>query len=201
MTAPAIALAWLIAAVPDAFARSSVTLFGVVDLGLRCGDNDTFGSNPSSTMQTPNGNASSRIGVRGVEDLGGGLDGTLRMTAPCQERLRRRDRTARSTSGPLAGITEADIAHHLANNPDFIERHAPLPPMLRGGPGHRPPHPLLHALPATDAAPPPVRLMKMLKHEFLSRRPASGCGAWPPSMPPGPGRRMSATRRAASRPA
>ncbi|MEY3272452.1 MAG: hypothetical protein RLZZ341_1353 [Pseudomonadota bacterium] len=31
-----------------------------------------------------------------------------------------------STSGPLAGITEADIAHYLANNPAFFERHAEL---------------------------------------------------------------------------
>lgn len=73
MRTPALALATLIAAAPDAFARSSVTLFGVVDLGVRYVDNDTFGSNESSTQLAPNGMATSGIGVRGVEDLGGGL--------------------------------------------------------------------------------------------------------------------------------
>jgi uncharacterized protein len=31
-----------------------------------------------------------------------------------------------SIQGPLQGITEADIAHYLANNPGFFERHAEL---------------------------------------------------------------------------
>ncbi len=31
-----------------------------------------------------------------------------------------------SISGPLQGITESDIAHYLANNPAFFERHAEL---------------------------------------------------------------------------
>jgi hypothetical protein len=99
--------------VPDAFARSSVTPFGVVGLGLRCGDNDTFGSNPSSTQQAPNGNASSRIGVRGVEDLGDGLDGTLRMTAPAESVYPGEIALRGPPAAPLAGITEADIAHRI----------------------------------------------------------------------------------------
>lgn len=54
-----------------AFAQSSVTLYGVADLGI--GD-----SNAPNTKVRMNGNAlmnngSSRLGVRGVEDLGGGL--------------------------------------------------------------------------------------------------------------------------------
>jgi len=73
MRTPAVALASLIALSPDAFARSSVTLFGVVDLGVRYVDNDSFGSNESSTQLAPNGMATSRLGLRGVEDLGGGL--------------------------------------------------------------------------------------------------------------------------------
>ena len=51
-----------------ASAQSSVTLFGVVDLGLRYVKND------ATTYQvSQDGLASSRLGFRGVEDLGGGL--------------------------------------------------------------------------------------------------------------------------------
>ncbi len=52
-----------------AFAQSSVTLFGVVDASLR------YSNNGSTTLQSlaQDGLASSRLGVRGVEDLGGGL--------------------------------------------------------------------------------------------------------------------------------
>ncbi|MCO5111730.1 MAG: porin, partial [Burkholderiaceae bacterium] len=52
-----------------AMAQSSVTLYGVADLGL-------VKSNGISAQMTGNGlmnNGSSRLGVRGVEDLGGGL--------------------------------------------------------------------------------------------------------------------------------
>ena len=63
-----IALA-VLAASGVAMAQSSVTLYGVADLGL-------VKSNGISAQMTGNGlmnNGSSRLGVRGVEDLGGGL--------------------------------------------------------------------------------------------------------------------------------
>jgi predicted porin len=51
-----------------ASAQSSVTMFGVVDLSLRYVNND------ASTYQlAQDGMAGSRLGFRGVEDLGGGL--------------------------------------------------------------------------------------------------------------------------------
>jgi len=51
-----------------ASAQSSVTLFGVVDLSMRYVNND------ASTYQlAQDGMAASRLGFRGVEDLGGGL--------------------------------------------------------------------------------------------------------------------------------
>lgn len=53
-----------------ASAQSSVTLFGVVDLGIRQVKNGSAGT---LTSLTPDGIASSRLGFRGVEDLGGGL--------------------------------------------------------------------------------------------------------------------------------
>jgi predicted porin len=52
-----------------AAAQSSVTLFGVVDLTLARGT----GSLSSKTQLTHSGYNSSRVGFRGVEDLGGGL--------------------------------------------------------------------------------------------------------------------------------
>lgn len=63
------ALAALCALAGAAAAQSSVTLFGIVDVNLR---RVTNGDN-SQTRVDNDGLASSRFGVRGVEDLGGGL--------------------------------------------------------------------------------------------------------------------------------
>jgi predicted porin len=57
-----------LAACAGALAQSSVTLFGVVDATLARGT----GSISDMTQLTHSGNANSRIGFRGVEDLGGG---------------------------------------------------------------------------------------------------------------------------------
>jgi len=65
-----LALAALTAFTGVASAQSSVTLFGIVDLNLRRVDN---GSAPALTTQSQDGIASSRVGLRGVEDMGGGL--------------------------------------------------------------------------------------------------------------------------------
>ena len=64
-----LALAALTAFTGVAYAQSSVTLFGVVDLAARQVKN---GSQSIKSLST-NGMASSRLGFRGVEDLGGGL--------------------------------------------------------------------------------------------------------------------------------
>jgi len=68
-----IALAAL-AAVGSASAQSSVTLYGVVDVGY--GSHKTTGPAGASIKSRgimDTANAGSRIGFRGVEDLGGGL--------------------------------------------------------------------------------------------------------------------------------
>ena len=72
-----IALA-VLAASGAAMAQSSVTLFGIVDTGVGYVKNsgskniyDMQGQNKSG--MTNSGNATSRLGFRGVEDLGGGL--------------------------------------------------------------------------------------------------------------------------------
>ena len=64
-----IAMAALTAFAGVASAQSSVTLFGIVDLAARQVKNH---SGSLKTLST-NGQASSRLGVRGIEDLGGGM--------------------------------------------------------------------------------------------------------------------------------
>ncbi|MDO8905457.1 porin [Hydrogenophaga sp.] len=58
-----------VAATGAAFAQSSVTLFGVVDLNVR----SVKQGGESLTSMSQDGIASSRLGFRGVEDLGGGM--------------------------------------------------------------------------------------------------------------------------------
>jgi predicted porin len=65
-----LALAALTAFAGAASAQSSVTLFGIMDLSLRNVDNGSGGK--LRTLST-DGQASSRLGFRGIEDLGGGL--------------------------------------------------------------------------------------------------------------------------------
>lgn len=54
-----------------AFAQSSVTLYGVADLSI--GDSNAPGTDVRMNGNALMNNGSSRLGVRGVEDLGGGL--------------------------------------------------------------------------------------------------------------------------------
>jgi len=68
-----LALAVLGAFAGAASAQSSVTLFGVVDLNLRYIDNAAG----SQYQMNQDGNASSRLGFRGVEDLGGGMNASF----------------------------------------------------------------------------------------------------------------------------
>jgi predicted porin len=64
-----LALAALTAFAGVASAQSSVTLFGVVDLAAR----NVKNAGGAVKSLSPNGMGSSRLGFRGVEDLGGGL--------------------------------------------------------------------------------------------------------------------------------
>jgi len=64
-----VALAALAAVGASSYAQSSVTIFGVVDATVQYG----HGSGSNKTGLGNGGNASSRLGFRGVEDLGGGL--------------------------------------------------------------------------------------------------------------------------------
>jgi predicted porin len=64
-----VALAVLAGFAGAAAAQSSVTLFGVIDVAARY----TKANGQDTKQLTNDGSSSSRIGVRGVEDLGGGL--------------------------------------------------------------------------------------------------------------------------------
>ena len=59
----------VLAASGAAFAQSTVTMYGVADLSL----SDTSGSTTQMSGNGQMNNGSSRLGVRGTEDLGGGL--------------------------------------------------------------------------------------------------------------------------------
>jgi predicted porin len=58
-----------VAATSAAFAQSSVTMFGIVDLGITSIDQ----GGDSLVSVSNEGQASNRLGFRGVEDLGGGM--------------------------------------------------------------------------------------------------------------------------------
>ncbi|MBU0745989.1 MAG: porin [Gammaproteobacteria bacterium] len=62
-------LAVLAAVSATSYAQSSVTLFGVADVAFQIGR----GSEANRTSQGSGGLSSSRLGFRGIEDLGGGL--------------------------------------------------------------------------------------------------------------------------------
>jgi predicted porin len=69
-TVCALGLAGAIASPVTAWAQSSVTVFGIMDLALRRVSNDGVDSLSSIAS---GGNNTSRLGVRGIEDLGGGM--------------------------------------------------------------------------------------------------------------------------------
>jgi predicted porin len=76
-----IALA-VLAAAGTASAQSSVTLFGIVDATLQRISNS--GGGASVTRLTQSGYNSSRLGFRGVEDLGGGMSASFWLEAGMQ---------------------------------------------------------------------------------------------------------------------
>lgn len=61
----------------SAFAQSSVTLYGVLDVGVQYRTGLPTAGGKSSLDMTSGGMAGSRWGLRGTEDLGGGLKGVF----------------------------------------------------------------------------------------------------------------------------
>lgn len=62
------------------FAQSSVTLFGIVDANVLIGKGSGAGSS-DRTQISNSGDASSRLGFRGTEDLGGGMSASFWLEA------------------------------------------------------------------------------------------------------------------------
>jgi predicted porin len=62
----------------SAFAQSSVTLYGIADVSIRY-ESNTNDSNDSRIHMTNGAITQSRWGLKGVEDLGGGLKGIFRL--------------------------------------------------------------------------------------------------------------------------
>ncbi len=83
-----------------ALAQSSVTLFGVADATVKYGR----GTAASVTSLGSGGNATSRIGFRGVEDLGGGMSAAFHLEAgyTVDSGLGQASSTNNQTSGALA---------------------------------------------------------------------------------------------------
>ncbi len=76
MTMKTLAIAASLCAGASAMAQSSVTLYGIIDVSVRNGSGFTAGyaRSPGSTTSVASGvGPTSRWGVRGTEDLGGGL--------------------------------------------------------------------------------------------------------------------------------
>jgi len=72
-----LAVAVLAASTSAAWAQSSVTLYGIVDAGLRYTSNANPGT--STKTMTPGGMSQSRLGVNVVEDMGGGIKALANM--------------------------------------------------------------------------------------------------------------------------
>ena len=71
MKKAALALSILAASTSAAWAQSSVTLYGIVDAGLRWTSNANVGSSEKQVI--PGGMSQSRLGINVTEDMGGGL--------------------------------------------------------------------------------------------------------------------------------
>jgi len=93
----------VMAAASAASAQSSVTLFGVVDATFAVGR----GSKSDVTRLTNSGNASSRLGFRGTEDLGGGRSASFWLEASVSNddgRGAATNANNQASGGALAGI-------------------------------------------------------------------------------------------------
>jgi len=70
-----------IAASSAAFAQSSVTLYGVVDMSVESVKGNTAGKSTTFNRVSSGNLATSRLGFKGVEDLGGGLKAKFQLEA------------------------------------------------------------------------------------------------------------------------
>jgi predicted porin len=115
------ALAVLAAASASAGAQSSVTLFGVVDVNVGTISNGAAGR---SRFVGDSGNESSRLGLRGTEDLGGGLRANFWLEGelfPDTGQLKGLDFARRSTVSLLSDSL-GEIRLGRDNIPNYLTR-------------------------------------------------------------------------------
>lgn len=96
----------------SAYAQSSVTLFGIVDLNVNSVKNGSAGTIQSLSSGALN---TSRLGFRGIEDLGGGLKAGFHLEGGLSPDVGAADTTRffgrRSTVSLLGGFGEVRIGH------------------------------------------------------------------------------------------
>lgn len=109
-----LALAALTAFAGAASAQSSVTLFGVVDLAARRVTNETATGSQSRWTQAQDGIASSRLGFRGVEDIGGGLRAGFWLEAGVNPDTGTTNTVAAQTLGAAPTGTATNITNQTA---------------------------------------------------------------------------------------
>jgi predicted porin len=101
----------VLAASGASFAQSSVTLFGIVDATLAFGK----GSLADKTQLTNSGYNSSRLGFRGTEDLGGGLNASFWLEAGLANDSGNGAGTSTNNQAPAATALAAPDSARLAN--------------------------------------------------------------------------------------
>ncbi len=120
-----IATAALAMVAGTAQAQSSVTVYGIIDMGYADSKNDTTAANGTVTSvkqkNTGNGDgnlATSRLGFRGTEDLGGGLKANFQVEYDLV------DAGVGGNGGATASATAADAATTTSNTGGFGSRYS-----------------------------------------------------------------------------
>ncbi len=119
-----IATAALAMVAGTAQAQSSVTVYGLVDIGYANSENATNNGTSTSTVKqrnTGNGDgnlATSRLGFRGTEDLGGGLKANFQVEYDLV------DAGVGANGGATASKTAADAATTTSNTGGFGSRYS-----------------------------------------------------------------------------
>src|SRR3954469_8035606 len=98
-----LALAVLTAVTGAAYAQSTVTLYGKIDLGLVL---DSGNANGKSVRISSGVTGGSRLGFKGVEDLGGGLKASFQLeTGYCADSAAPTSVPVKNSSGATIGTT------------------------------------------------------------------------------------------------
>jgi len=100
------------AAATGAFAQSSVTAYGLADVGVNVTDNK---GNTVTTAAQSNGSATSHLGFKGTEDLGGGMKAMFQFEATWSAA----DASSRTNGTPAVGTT-SNVGNWLGNSQSFV---------------------------------------------------------------------------------